>query len=136
MRRTLIVTNDFPPRQGGIQSFVYELARRLDPGELTVYAPRWEDDAAFDAAASFEVVRHPTSLMIGGPGGRRRAGEIARSRRAEVVVFGASRPRRLIPPVLREAGVHRAVAITQGHEAGWTALPVARQLLRQIGERT
>src|SRR5580704_14115283 len=29
VRRTLIVTNDFPPRQGGIQSFVYGLTVRL-----------------------------------------------------------------------------------------------------------
>ena len=40
MRRTLIVTNDFPPRRGGIQSFVHALALRLDPGKLTVYAPK------------------------------------------------------------------------------------------------
>ena len=136
MRRTLIVTNDFPPRQGGIQSFVHELARRLDPDRLTVYAPRWDGDAAFDADQPFEVVRHPTSLMIGGPSVRRRAAALARSRQAEVVLFGASAPLGLITPVLRDAGVQRAVAITHGHEAGWAALPGARQLLRQIGERT
>jgi phosphatidyl-myo-inositol dimannoside synthase len=136
MRRTLIVTNDFPPRQGGIQSFVYELARRLDPDRLTVYAPKWDGDAAFDAAAPFEVVRHPTSLMIGGPSVRRRAAGLARSRKAEVVVFGASAPLGLITPVLRKAGVQRAIAITHGHEAGWAALPVARQLLRRIGDET
>jgi phosphatidylinositol alpha-1,6-mannosyltransferase len=136
MRRTLIVTNDFPPRQGGIQSFVHELALRLDPDKLTVYAPKWEGDAAFDAAQPFEVVRHPTSLMIGGPSVRRRAAELARSRRAEVVIFGASAPLGLITPVLRQVGVRRAIAITHGHEAGWAALPVARQLLRRIGEQT
>jgi phosphatidyl-myo-inositol dimannoside synthase len=136
MRRTLIVTNDFPPRRGGIQSFVHELALRLDPGQLTVYAPKWNGDAAFDAAQPFEVVRHPTSLMIGGPSVRRRAAELARSRNAEVVIFGASAPLGLITPVLRKAGVQRAIAITHGHEAGWAALPVARQALRQIGERT
>src|ERR1700759_3860783 len=136
MRRTLIVTNDFPPRQGGIQSFVHELALRLDPGQLTVYAPKWDGDAAFDAAAPFEVVRHRTSLMIGGPEVRRQAAAIARARKAEVVIFGASAPLGLITPVLRPAGVHRAIAITHGHEAGWAALPGARQLLRQIGERT
>jgi len=136
MRRTLIVTNDFPPRQGGIQSFVHELALRLDPERLTVYAPRWEGDAAFDAAQPFEVVRHPTSLMIGGPGVRRRAAELARSRRAEVVIFGASAPLGLITPALRKAGVRRAIAITHGHEAGWAALPGARQLLRRIGDET
>ena len=136
MRRTLIVTNDFPPRQGGIQSFVHELARRLDPDRLTVYAPKWDGDAAFDAAQPFEVVRHPTSLMIGGPSVRRRAAELVRSRQAEAVIFGASAPLGLITPVLRPAGVQRAIAITHGHEAGWAALPVARQALRQIGERT
>jgi phosphatidyl-myo-inositol dimannoside synthase len=136
MRRTLIVTNDFPPRRGGIQSFVHELALRLDPDQLTVYAPKWEGDAAFDAAQPFEVVRHPTSLMIGGPSVRRRAAGLARSRQAEVVIFGASAPLGLITPALRKAGVQRAIAITHGHEAGWAALPVARQALREIGERT
>ena len=136
MRRTLIVTNDFPPRQGGIQSFVHELARRLDPERLTVYAPKWAGDAAFDAAQPFEVVRHPTSLMIGGPSVRRRAAELASSRQAEVVIFGASAPLGLITPVLRKAGVRRAIAITHGHEAGWAALPVARGLLRRIGQET
>jgi phosphatidylinositol alpha-1,6-mannosyltransferase len=136
MRRTLIVTNDFPPRRGGIQSFVHELALRLDPGQLTVYAPKWDGDAAFDAAQPFEVVRHPTSLMIGGPSVRRRAAGLARSRKAEVVIFGASAPLGLITPVLRTAGVRRAIAITHGHEAGWAALPVARQLLRRIGDET
>jgi phosphatidyl-myo-inositol dimannoside synthase len=136
MRRTLIVTNDFPPRQGGIQSFVHELALRLDPDRLTVYAPKWDGDAAFDAAAPFEVVRHPTSLMIGGPSVRRRAAALARSRQAEVVIFGASAPLGLITPVLRRAGVRRAIAITHGHEAGWAALPVARQMLRRIGDET
>jgi phosphatidylinositol alpha-1,6-mannosyltransferase len=136
MRRTLIVTNDFPPRRGGIQSFVHELALRLEPERLTVYAPKWEGDAAFDAAQPFEVVRHPTSLMIGGPSVRRRAAQLARSRQAEVVIFGASAPLGLITPVLRREGVRRAIAITHGHEAGWAALPVARQALRRIGERT
>ena len=136
MRPTLIVTNDFPPRQGGIQSFVHELARRLDPDKLTVYAPKWEGDAAFDAVQDFEVVRHPASLMIGGPSVRKRAADLARSRKAEVVIFGASAPLGLITPVLRKAGVQRAIAITHGHEAGWAALPVARQALRRIGEQT
>ena len=134
MLRTLIVTNDFPPRQGGIQSFVHELARRLPPDRLTVYAPKWDGDAAFDAAAQFEVIRHPTSLMIGGPAVTRRAVAIARQRDAGAVVFGAAAPLGLITPALRRAGITRAVAITHGHEAGWAVLPGARSLLRRIGD--
>lgn len=135
MRRTLIVTNDFPPRQGGIQSFVHELALRLPADALTVYAPRWDGDAAFDARQPFEVVRHPTSLMIATPGVTRRAVEIARRAGAEAVVFGAAAPLGLIAPALRrQTGITRAIAITHGHEAGWAALPVARSLLHRIGE--
>ena len=53
-----------------------------------------------------------------------------------MVIFGASAPLGLITPVLRKAGVRRAIAITHGHEAGWAALPGARQLLRRIGDET
>jgi phosphatidyl-myo-inositol dimannoside synthase len=134
MRRTLIVTNDFPPRQGGIQSFVHSLALRLPRESLTVYAPAWEGAAEFDAQQPFEVIRHPTSLMLPVPSVIRRAVGLARTRHAEAVVFGAAAPLGLIAPALRRAGIQRAVAITHGHEAGWAALPGARNLLHQIGE--
>jgi phosphatidyl-myo-inositol dimannoside synthase len=136
MRRTLIVTNDFPPRQGGIQSFVHSLALRLPPDKLTVYAPKWDGAREFDANQPFEVIRHPTSLMLPVPAVTRRAVAIAKAQQAEAVVFGAAAPLGLITPALRRAGVERAVAITHGHEAGWAALPGARALLRRIGEDT
>src|SRR5258708_1127271 len=136
MRRTLLVTNDFPPRQGGIQSFLHELGVRRPGEDLTVYAPGWDGGAAFDAREPFEVVRHPTSLMIPTPGVTRRAVGIARRVSAQAVVFGAAAPLGLITPALRrQAGITRAIAITHGHEAGWAALPAARQLLHRIGEK-
>jgi phosphatidyl-myo-inositol dimannoside synthase len=133
--RTLIVTNDFPPRRGGIQSFVYALATGLPEGTVTVYAPAWDGAADFDARQSFPVVRHPTSLMLPVPAVARRAAAIAREHGCDTVLFGAAAPLGLITPVLRKrAGVTRAVALTHGHEAGWAALPGARSLLRRIGD--
>jgi phosphatidyl-myo-inositol dimannoside synthase len=134
VRRTLIVTNDFPPRQGGIQSFVHALATRLPEGTVTVYAPAWTGAAEFDARQPFPVIRHPTSLMLPVPGVARRAATIAREQGCESVLFGAAAPLGLITPALRKAGVTRAVALTHGHEAGWAALPGARTLLRRIGD--
>jgi phosphatidylinositol alpha-1,6-mannosyltransferase len=134
--RTLIVTNDFPPRQGGIQSFVHGLATRLPPGTVTVYAPAWEGAASFDAEQPFPVIRHPGSLMLPVRAVPGRAAAIARARGCDTVVFGAAAPLGLITPVLRRAGVRRAVALTHGHEAGWAMLPVARSLLRRIGDQT
>ena len=134
VRRTLIVTNDFPPRQGGIQSFVHGLATRLPPGTVTVYAPSWDGAREFDAQQPFPVIRHPTSLMLPVPSVSRRAVAIAREHGCDTVLFGAAAPLGLIAPALRRAGVRRAVALTHGHEAGWAALPVARGLLRRIGD--
>jgi phosphatidyl-myo-inositol dimannoside synthase len=135
VRRTLIVTNDFPPRQGGIQSFVHALASQLPPGLVTVYAPRWQGAAGFDAEQPFPVIRHPTSLMLPVPSVARRAAAIAREHKCEAVLFGAAAPLGLITPALRKhTSITRAVALTHGHEAGWAALPGARALLRRIGD--
>ena len=134
MPRTLIVTNDFPPRQGGIQSFVHGLAIRLPSGTAIVYAPTWEGAAEFDAGLPFPVIRHPTSLMLPNRSVSRRAAAIAREHGCDTVLFGAAAPLGLITPVLRRAGITRAIALTHGHEAGWAVLPVARRLLRRIGD--
>ena len=49
MPKVLIVTNDFPPRSGGIQSFVHALATRLPAGSVVVFAPAWPGASEFDA---------------------------------------------------------------------------------------
>jgi phosphatidyl-myo-inositol dimannoside synthase len=130
--RTLVVTNDFPPRAGGIQSFVHELVARLD--DVVVYAPTWEGAAAYDAAQAFEVVRHPSSLMLPTPGVARRAAALLKAHHCEAVWFGAAAPLGLLAPALRRAGATRIVATTHGHEAGWAQLPAARQTLRRIAD--
>jgi phosphatidylinositol alpha-1,6-mannosyltransferase len=130
--RTLIVTNDFPPRAGGIQAFVHQLAVRQPPGSLLVYAPAWKGAAQFDAEQPFEVVRHPTSLMLPVPDVAKRAGDLVREHQADTVWFGAAAPLGLLAPSLRKAGARRIVAQTHGHEAGWAMLPGARQVLKRI----
>ncbi|GLY66182.1 glycosyltransferase family 4 protein [Amycolatopsis taiwanensis] len=140
MLRTLLVTNDFPPRPGGIQNYLDSLARHLPADDLVVYAPSWRSasgsDPEFDAAAPFEVVRHPTSLMLPTPDVLRRAKEIMRARECEAVWFGAAAPLGLLAPALRAAGARRIIASTHGHEVGWSMLPGARQALRRIGGTT
>jgi phosphatidyl-myo-inositol dimannoside synthase len=134
MPKVLILTNDFPPRAGGIQVFVHALARGLPPESVTVYAPAWEGAAEFDRGQPFRVERHPTSLMLPVPSVARRAVRIIERDGCDTVLFGAAAPLGLLGPRLRQAGARRLVAITHGHEAGWAALPGARTLLRRIGD--
>lgn len=143
MHKTLIVTNDFPPRPGGIQAFLHNMALRLDPERLVVYASTWkrsregvEATAAFDAEQPFTVVRDSTTMLLPTPAATRRAVGLLREHGCTSVWFGAAAPLGLMAPALRRAGARRLVATTHGHEAGWAQLPAARQLLGRIGEST
>ncbi len=134
MSKVLIVTNDFPPRRGGIQSFVHALALRLPADGVVVYAPAWDGAAEFDARQPFPVIRHPGSLMLPVPSVSDRACALLAAHGCDSVIFGAAAPLGLLAPKLRRAGAQRIVGLTHGHEAGWAALPGASSLLRRIGD--
>lgn len=131
-RRLLVVTNDFPPRPGGIQSFVHGVASRLPPEQVVVLTSRWRGWEAWDATQPFPVVRHDTSVLLPSAAVRRHALELFRERECTDVWFGAAAPLGLLAAPLRAAGAQRIVASTHGHEVGWAALPAARSLLRRI----
>jgi len=134
MTKVLVVTNDFPPRSGGIQSFVHALAARLPADGVVVYAPAWSGAGQFDARQPFPVIRHPGSLMLPLPSVRSRACALLSEHGCDSVLFGAAAPLGLLAPHLRKAGAERIVGLTHGHEAGWAAIPGARSLLRRIGD--
>lgn len=135
MNRTLVVTNDFPPRQGGIQTFVAALLERRPPESLVVLAsrsPGWEEH---DAALPYPVVRRPTAMLLPTPGTGRAAADLARHHGCDTAFFGAAAPLGLIAPALRASGVRRLVGATHGHETGWVALPGSRQLVQRIASQ-
>ena len=130
--RVLVVTNDFPPRPGGIQSFVHGLVSRLPPDGVVVLTSRWRGWQEWDADQPYDVVRADTSVLLPTPAVRRQAVELLRSRDCSAVWFGAAAPLGLLAPALRGAGAQRLVATTHGHEVGWSMLPGARRLLRRV----
>ena len=139
MARTLVVTNDYPPRPGGIQAFVQAMVDGFTPSDVVVYASTWRGNAEecrrYDADHPYLTIRDQTTMLIPDPKRVRRAVEIARAEGCDRVWFGAAAPLALMAPTLRrKAGVERLVATTHGHEAGWAQLPGSRQLLRRIGD--
>jgi phosphatidylinositol alpha-1,6-mannosyltransferase len=139
MNKTLIVTNDFPPRPGGIQTFVHNMAVRMPAEQIVVYASTWRDGgevARFDAEQPFPVIRDRTTMLLPTPRVTRRAADILRAEGCGSVWFGAAAPLGLTAPALRRAGAARLVGMTHGHEAAWAQLPASRQLLRRIGAGT
>ncbi|BCI87585.1 hypothetical protein NIIDMKKI_27910 [Mycobacterium kansasii] len=96
MSRVLLVTNDFPPRRGGIQSYLEEFVGRLvEAGShsVTVYAPQWKGAQAYDdaaCAAGYRVVRHPGTLMLPAPAVDSRMRRLIAEYGIDTVWFGAA----------------------------------------------
>ncbi|RBY79283.1 alpha-(1-2)-phosphatidylinositol mannosyltransferase [Blastococcus sp. TF02-09] len=132
MTRTLVVTNDFPPRQGGIQTFVAALLERRPPDSLVVLASDHLGSAEHDAALPYPVVRRPTGMLLPTRGTARAAVELVDRYGCDSAFFGAAAPLGLLAPTLRAAGVRHVVGATHGHETGWVTLPGSRQVMQRI----
>lgn len=129
--RTLWVTNDFPPRSGGIEQFVANLLARLDPDTVRVVASHHPDAARYDATLPYPVVRAARRPLLPTPAVARRVRSEAAQHHADLIVFGASWP-------LAELAPHMglpSVALTHGHEAGIVKVgggPMIRSALRGV----
>ncbi|RLL66433.1 glycosyltransferase family 4 protein [Streptomyces sp. Z26] len=143
MHKTLIVTNDFPPRPGGIQTFLHSMALRMDPERVVVYTSSWKRNAEgraatarFDAEQPFTVVRDRATTLLPTPRVTRRAVALLREHGCRSVWFGAAAPLGLMAPALREAGAERLVGTTHGHEAGWVQVPFFRHIVQRVARHT
>jgi phosphatidylinositol alpha-1,6-mannosyltransferase len=134
MGRTLVVTNDFPTRRGGIESFVFALCNRLPADEVVVYTASMSGDGELDARLPYPVVRDPASTLLPTRTVRRRVGQVFRDHGCDSVLFGAAAPLGLLARPLRELGAGRIVGLTHGHETWWAKVPAARKALHSIGE--
>ena len=132
MPSTLIITNDFPPRVGGIESFVSEICALLD-NDVVVYASGTAGAAVSDRERPYPVVRDGP-LLLPTPRVASRAVGLLREFGTTRVIFGAAAPLGLLAPALRHAGARRILGITHGHETWWACVPAARRLLRRIGD--
>lgn len=128
MVRTLVVTNDLPPRTGGIQTFLHEILSRQDPESIVVFGPRQSGSEDFDASAGYEIHRHDGPI-IPTPWVAKRAAEVATISGASQVMLGSGMPNAHLIPFLRRLGLPTSLVITHGNEAGWAQLPIGRALV-------
>jgi phosphatidylinositol alpha-1,6-mannosyltransferase len=97
---SLLVTNDFPPKVGGIQSYLWELWRRLPPGRASVLTTPYAGAAAFDAAAPLPVTRTREPVLLPRPGLAGRIRTSARQQGAGFVVLDPALPLGWVGPGL------------------------------------
>jgi phosphatidylinositol alpha-1,6-mannosyltransferase len=125
----LLVTNDYPPKIGGIQSYLWELWRRLPPGRAVVLTIDHPGARVFDAAAPHEIERLGVRLLWPTPWLRARIRRMAHDKGASLVVLDPALPLGLVGPKL---GMPYAV-ILHGAEVTVAAhLPLSSRLLRGV----
>jgi len=125
----LLVTNDFPPKVGGIQTYLWELWRRLPAGEVTVLTSPHPGSAAFDAAAPMPVVRTREPVLLPLPGMAGRIRRLAAEHGASLVVLDPALPLGAVGPRL---GLPYAVVVHGAEVAVPGRLPIARPLLGRV----
>jgi phosphatidyl-myo-inositol dimannoside synthase len=122
----LLVTNDFPPKIGGIQSLLWEWWRRLPSDSFAVLTSPHPEAAAFDAAHPFHIERTREPVLLPHPWMVRRVHDMAERVGADLVVLDPALPLGAIGPSLRlpyDLVLHGAEITVPGR------LPLSRQAL-------
>ena len=129
MRRHLLVTNDFPPKIGGIQSYLWELWRRLPAGDIAVHTTPHAGAAVFDADQAFTVTRSRESVLLPTSTVVRRVRNLAERQGAELVVWDPALP---VGHAARRVGRPYAVVLHGSEVTVPGRLPVTRSILARV----
>jgi phosphatidyl-myo-inositol dimannoside synthase len=132
--RTLLVTNDFPPRVGGIQRTLEALWDQMPPERVSVFCPGWDETEAYDAGRPYRILRQQERFLWPSPGVAARVRAAIEDEGAEVVLFGAAYPLAALGPGLAAAGTPYLVA-AHGFEYWLSIVPGAHAAMRYATSR-
>ncbi len=139
MASILLVTNDFGPRAGGIESFVIGLLERIPVGEVVVYTSFQPDHESYDqkwlSDYQVRVIRDKSKVLLPTPRVIRELQALIRQNSITKVWFGAAAPLGVAARWLRKAGATRIVALTHGHEVWWSKIWPFSWAISEIGKQ-
>lgn len=122
----LLVTNDFPPKIGGIQSLLWEWWRRLPPESFAVLTTPYKGAEQFDAGQPFVIRRTKEPWLLPHPLMVRRINRMVKEVGADIVVLDPAIPVGIVGPYLDvpyDVVLHGAEVTVPGR------LPITRFLL-------
>ena len=132
----LLITNDFGPHEGGIESFILGLLRGIKDRTVIIFTSNHpgakEFDQKFSNFSNIKIFRDRSKILLPTFRISLKARRLVKENKVEIVWFGAGAPLGLLANSLRKVGVKRIIALTHGHEYWWAKLPIFKQLLRRI----
>src|SRR5262245_6204163 len=127
---SLLVTNDFPPKHGGIQSYLYELWRRLPADDTTVLTTAFAGADAWDRQQSFRIERVDRKVLLPTRSLRARIDALSREIDAKVIFIDPMLPLGALAPKLSAAPY---VVVAHGAEiTAYGRIPGSRSMARRV----
>ena len=137
-KKILLVTNDFGPRTGGIETFVIGLLERITGHEVTVFTSQQGETSEYDQQwldkFGVRVIRDRSKILLPSWRVTRAVKKVVESHNIEIVVFGAAAPLALMSSALRKSGVKKIIALTHGHEVWWAKIFPFNIAIKRIGK--
>jgi phosphatidyl-myo-inositol dimannoside synthase len=97
----LLVTNDFPPKIGGIQSLLWEWWRRLPSDTFAVLTSPYHGAAEWDATQPYRIERVREPVLLPHPIMIKRVNDMAKREGVDLIVLDPAVPLGLIGPSLK-----------------------------------
>ncbi len=124
----ILVTNDFPPKLGGIQTYLWELWRRLAADSFTVVTPDHPGADAWDRSQPFHVERVHTPVLVPGPALSRTINDLVARTGADLVLLD---PVVHTAPLVGRLDAPYGVVVHGAEVVVPAALPFAQLLVRR-----
>lgn len=146
MITTLVVTNDFGPRAGGIETFIHGLLDQASKNRERSFVVLTSRQQPVDEVIKFDqqmweqnqirVIRDTAKVLLPTRRLRKKCVELFIENNCQNVIFGSSAPLGLLAKPLRNVGAKHIVALTHGHEVWWARVPIFSAMLRRIGAQS
>ncbi len=131
--RSLFITNDFPPRIGGAQSYYWGLIKTLDPSQVVIIAPDQPGGRDFDCSQPYTVHRYPLQQLRPTRGLLKLALELIEKHHIDLVQFGHPLPTGLLGPSIRKrTGLPYIVFLGGAEVTVPAAMPIGSSLLHYV----
>ena len=125
----LLVTNDYPPKVGGIQSYLWEIYRRLPQEEVTVLCTPYENCEAFDVKQTHKIIRTKQRVLLPTPQLAKEIQSIIKKRNIDFVLFDPAVPVGMLGPKI---GTPYGVILHGAEVTIPGRIPGLRQILRKV----
>jgi len=123
----LLVTNDFPPKIGGIQNYLWELWRRLPSDSFIVYTTPYKGSEEFDKSQDFRIIRSKEKWLAPYPWLSGRIKKICKVNNIEHVIYDPAWP---LGSIAKKVGLPYGLVLHGAEVAIPARLPVSKQMIK------